>query len=59
MSVKKECVIVVGNWKCCRCLKGKKGCKFTVAEEEEKEEEGKLMMLEKRNCRSHGCWLLP
>ena len=40
MSVKKECVIVAGNWKCHRCLKGKKGCKFTVAEKEEEEEEG-------------------
>ena len=33
-------MIVAGNRKCHRCLKGKKGCKFTVAEEEEKEEEG-------------------
>ena len=40
MSVKKECVIVAGNWNCRRCLKGKKGCKFMVAEEEEEEEEG-------------------
>ena len=40
MSINKECVIVAGNHKCHRCLKGKKGCKFTVAEEEEKEEEG-------------------
>ena len=35
----KECVVVAGNHKCCRCLKGKKGCKFMVADEE-KEEEG-------------------
>ena len=40
MSIKKECVIVAGNQKCHRCLKGKKGCKFTVAEKEEEEEEG-------------------
>ena len=38
MSIKKECVVVAGNCKCCRCLKGKKGCKFTVANEEEEEE---------------------
>ena len=38
MSVKKECVVVAGNHKCCRCLKGKKGCKFTVANKEEEEE---------------------
>ena len=37
MSIKKECGVIAGNRKCCRCLKGKKGCKFTVAEEEEKE----------------------
>ena len=42
MSIKKGCVIVAGNWKCCRCLNGKKGCKFTVAEEEEEEEEGEV-----------------
>ena len=40
MSIKKECVIVTSNHKCQRCLKGKKGCKFTVTEEEEEEEEG-------------------
>ena len=28
MSIKKECVVVAGNWKCHRC-------KFTVADEEE------------------------
>ena len=39
MSVKKECVIVAENWECHRCLKGKKGCKFMVAEKEEEEEE--------------------
>ena len=33
-------VIVAGNCKCHRCLKGKKGCKFTVAEKEEEKEEG-------------------
>ena len=38
VSIKKECVVVAGNWKCHRCLKGKKGCKFTVADEEEEEE---------------------
>jgi hypothetical protein len=26
--------VVPGNAKCCRCLKGKKGCKFSVEEEE-------------------------
>ena len=33
-------MIVAGNHKCHRCLKGKKGCKFTGAEEEEEEDEG-------------------
>ena len=37
MSIKKECVVVAGNRKWHRCLKGKKGCKFTVADEEEEE----------------------
>ena len=37
MSIKKECVVVAGNRKCHRCLKGKKGCKFMVADEEEEE----------------------
>ena len=38
MSIKKECGVIAGNRKCCRCLKGKKGCKFTVADEEEEKE---------------------
>ena len=37
MSIKKECVVVAGNHKCYRCLKGKKGCKFMVANKEEEE----------------------
>ena len=37
VSVMKECVGVAGNRECHRCLKGKKGCKFMVADEEEKE----------------------
>ena len=39
LSIKKECVIVPGNHKCWRCLKGKKGCKLTVADKEEEEKE--------------------
>jgi hypothetical protein len=31
--------VVEGNVKCRRCLKGKKGCKFSGLEEEEEEEE--------------------
>ena len=38
MSVKKECVVIAGNRKCHRCLKGKKGWKFMVADKEEEEE---------------------
>ena len=30
---------VEGNTKCRRCLKGKKGCKFSLLEDEEEEEE--------------------
>ena len=45
MSIKKEYVVIAGNWKCHRCLKGKKGCKFTVADEEEEEESQKLWSL--------------
>ena len=44
MSVKKECVVVAGNCKCHRCLKGKKGCKFTVANEKEEEESQKSQL---------------
>ena len=33
-------MIVAGNHKCRKCLKGKTGCKFTAAEEEDEEDKG-------------------
>ena len=38
--MKKDCKVVPGNAKCCRCLKGKKGCRFSV------EGSGKLEVVE-------------
>ena len=36
--MKKDCEVVEGNTRCKRCLKGKKGCKFSSVVEEEVEE---------------------